>query len=228
VTVLGQAGRTRRQQLLFFTLSTLLGAFPLRAQDSVAAQLQVTLSADSAANGRRAPLVRTSNLLKDAPWIGLLRQGLPVRLRYRIEVWRSREAWLDALVRQSEWNLLIRHEPLLDQYSVLLAQGRSRTRRQVGTAGALEELLGLQYRIPAVAPTEPGTYYYAATLDVTTLSDSDVDELERFLRGELVAEGDTTTRRGSVVSRGARRLVLTLAGLPSLTLTGRSETFEVR
>ena len=94
------------------------------------------------------------------------------------------------------------------------------------TPGALAAALGLSYRIK-VTPTQQGTYYYVGSLEVTTLSDSDLDELERFFRGELQAVPDSQIS-GTTVGRGARRLMLRLAGLPSLKLTGRSDRFEVR
>lgn len=200
---------------------------PAVAQDTAQARLEVTLVADSAPEGSRTPVVRARNLLGDSPWLAALRQGLPVRLLYRLEVWRSRDAWFDVLERQYEWNLLIQHEPLLDQYTVVRLQGRQRTERRLATTGALAEVLGQGYRLVHTWPTEPGSYYYQVSLEVSTLSESDLDELERFFRGELQA-GDDTSRSGSLLGRSTRRLVLKLAGLPTLRLSARSETFQVR
>jgi hypothetical protein len=59
------------------------------------------------------------------------------------------------------------------------------------------------------------------------LSDSDLDELERFLEGD---PGDNGGRGnlGDALGRGATRFLLRLAGLPSLRLEARSQRFEVR
>ena len=72
----------------------------------------------SAAPPRRIRPSSTRNLLEDTPWLRTPAQGLPVRLQYRLEIWRSREAWLDDVVRQLEWTIVVRHEPLLDQFTV--------------------------------------------------------------------------------------------------------------
>jgi hypothetical protein len=156
----------------------------------------------------------------------MLRSGFPVRLHYRLEVWRSRAGWFDDMVRSQDWDVVARHEPLLEQFTVTRLVGRNRVENRYATPGALAAALGLPYRIK-VTPTEGGTYYYLGTLEVTTLSDSDLDELQRFFKGELQTVPDSASD-GSTVGRGARRLMLRLAGLPTLKLTGRSDRFEVR
>ncbi len=219
---LGNAGRLRayppRLRSLLGLLLLLAGARSAAAQDSAAVRLDLTLAGTA-----RDPLVSTRNLLEDTPWLSALRQGLPVRLQYRLEIWRSREAWLDEVQRQIEWTVVIRHEPLLDQFSVVRLLPNGVRRNVYGTPGALAAALGVPVRF-TVAPREPGTFYYAASLAVTTLSDSDLDQFERILRGEL----DPANGEGGTLLQRARRLVLRLAGLPTANLTARSESFEVK
>jgi hypothetical protein len=199
---------------------------PLSAQ-SPAVSLGVRLSADSTAQGARVPVVRSENLLTDGRWLSTLRSGLPVRLHYRLEIWRSRGGWLDLLTRQTEWDVVVRHEPLLDQYTLLTLFANRAQERRYATVDALSAALAFSYQVN-VRPSEPGRYYYTAVLEVSTLSDSDLDELERFLDGDL---GDVARGRGNVgdaLGRGATRFLLRLAGLLSLRLEARSPGFEVR
>ena len=207
-----------------------LAAVPLLqldAQEAHAVRLYVTLSPDSSQNGARAPIVRSESLLGgDSRWLAALRSGLPVRLHYRVEVWRSREGWFDIFVRQAEWDLLVRHEPLLDQYTLLTFAGASRQERRYATLDALGAALAFAYQVN-VRPTEEGRYYYAASLQVSTLSDSDLDELERFLAGDLRREAKGRENLGDALGRGATRFLLRLAGLPSLRLEARSDQFVV-
>lgn len=96
----------------------------LRAQDSRPVRLNVILAPDTGSRGSRVPVVRSENLLAtDSRWLSALRSGLPVRLHYRLEIWRSREGWFDTFDRQVEWDVLVRHEPLLDQYTMLTLVG---------------------------------------------------------------------------------------------------------
>jgi hypothetical protein len=197
------------------------------AQAPSSLRLTVRLSADSTPAGSRAPVVRSENLLNDGRWLAALRSGLPVRLHYKVEVWRSRGAWFDAFERQAEWDVVLRHEPLLDQYTVLtLVGGRVRERRYA-TVDALSAALAFAYQV-SVRPAQRGRYYYAASLEISTLSDSDLDELQRFLEGDL---GEVTQGKegvGDAVGRGATRFLLRLAGLPSLRMEVRSVSFDVR
>jgi len=204
-----------------------IGGPRLFAQAPEGVRLTVTLASDSAANGARAPIVRSENLLGDSRWLSALRSGLPVRLHYRVEVWRSRGGWFDAFVRQAEWDVLLRHEPLLDQYTLLTLVGGRAEERRYATVDALSAALAFAYQV-SVRPVDPGTFYYTATMEVSTLSDSDLDELERFLEGDLgeVAGGKETV--GNALERGTTRLLLRLAGLPSLRLEARSQEFGVR
>jgi hypothetical protein len=197
------------------------------AQASGAVRLTVRLAPDSTPSGSRAPIVRSENLLGDGRWLAALRSGLPVRLHYTVEVWRSRGGWFDAFERQAEWDVVLRHEPLLDQYTVLTLVGGRAQERRYATVDALSAALAFAYQV-SVRPMQPGRYYYAGSLQISTLSDSDLDELQRFLEGDLgeVAQGKEGV--GDAVGRGATRFLLRLAGLPSLRLEVRSVSFEVR
>ena len=119
-------------------------------------------------------------LFGDGRWLSTLRSGLPVRLHYRIEVWRSRNGWMDQLTRQVYWDVVLRHEPLLDEYTMLTIFGSRVQERRYATLDALTAALAFAYQIN-VSPTVQGSYYYSATLEVSTLSDDDLEELERFL-----------------------------------------------
>lgn len=209
----------RRVRLAFSLAAMACLVAPLHAQES---GLRLEVELDTARTGTRDPIVRTRNLLEDTPWLSTLRQGLPLRLQYRTELWRSREGWLDELVRQVEWTVVVRHEPLLDQFSVVrFLPPRRILQNRYATPGVLAQAIGVAYPL-RIAPSDPGRYYYSAVLEVTTLSESDLDEFERLIRSGL----DPGSSRRSLADR-ARRLVLGLAGLPTLTLRGQSAVFEV-
>jgi hypothetical protein len=197
------------------------------AAQSPPIEFHVRLSPDSTPAGARAPIVRAENVLGDERWSSALRSGLPIRLHYQVELWRARDGWFDTFGRQTGWDAVVRHEPLLDQYTLLTLAGKQRQERRYATLDALGAALGFAYRVN-IPPAEPGRYYYSATLAITTLSDSDLDELERFLKGDLGEVAGGREDFGDAVGRGATRFLLRLAGLPSVRLEARSDAFTVR
>ncbi|NNG17256.1 MAG: hypothetical protein HKM89_12320 [Gemmatimonadales bacterium] len=185
-------------------------------------RLEIALTGDSLNPPSIFPQVRTHNLLMRSPWVSLLREGLPVRLRYRLELWRSKSVWFDNLQQYVEWDVVIRWEPVLFEFSVRTFTSSGTRERRYATAEALASALGSTYRI-AIQPSARGTHYYVASLTVSTLSDSDIEELERFLRG--TDNEDTDRAIGDVIGRAMTRLLLRMAGLPSIRLEGRSRHF---
>jgi hypothetical protein len=219
----GPAGR--RLSGVILLLGALTGS--ARGQDTTQVRLEVGLARDSTPGGFRLPLVRTRFLARDDRWLAMLGSGFPVRLHYQVELWRAREGWFDALDRAVEWDVVVRHEPLLDQYTVTRLIGRNRREFRYATIEALAAALGTANQV-TVANAIVGRLYYVATLEITTLSDSDLEELERFLKGDLTPAAEGQADAGGAVGRGAKRLVLKLAGLPSMSLSTQSDRFEAR
>ena len=213
-------------RLLLLAALALPAAPPLAAQGADGVRLSVTLVPDATRKSGLLPEARVTGLLEDERWTSALLSGLPLRLHYRLELWRSRASWFDAAVRSIDWDVVVRREPLLDQYSVTtVLLGRTRLQRYPDLS-ALGNALGVAYRI-AVRASDKGEYYYVANLSVSTLSDSDLDEMDRVMRGEAGAATDDNGNVGDAVGRTARRMLLRVAGLPIMRVEGRSEAFDV-
>ena len=217
----------RAARLLILAALTLPFAPSLAAQGATGVRLAVTLVPDQTRKSAQLPEARVRGLLEDERWTSALLSGLPLRLHYRLELWRDRGSWFDAAVRAVEWDVVVQREPLLDQYVVTtVLLGRTRQQRYPDLE-ALGAALGVAYRI-AVRATDKGEYYYVATLSVSTLSDADLDEMDRVLRGENGAATDDGENLGDAVGRAARRMLLRVAGLPIMRVEGRSPAFRVR
>lgn len=180
--------------------------------------LEISVGRDSTTGQSTDPLVRTIDLLADGRWLTTLQEGLPVRLSYRLELWRPRSIWFDQLQRFVEWDVVVRWEPVLFEYSVRTITGSGVRERRYATLEALATALGARYQI-ALRPTAPEDHYYVGSLAVSTLSDSDIQELERFLQDD--AAGDSLDQGGGV-GRRMTRLMLRIAGLPRLRLEART------
>src|SRR5207247_1989881 len=56
------------------------------------------------------PRVQTTGLLADGKFVGLMRSGFPLRLHYRLELWRSRSGWFDQYISEASWDAVARHD----------------------------------------------------------------------------------------------------------------------
>lgn len=177
--------------------------------------------ADRAAGYR--PLLRVGGILGDSALEEAARSGLPLRLRFRIELWR--DGLFDSLEGSRTFSAVLYYEPLgrsfLVRSQVGLTEGRHFSTFEAAR-GALEGVYALDLR-----PARRGRYYYTAVLELETLSLSDLEELERWLKGEL---RPAVSGEGSVpgaVGQGVKRLFIRVLGLPARRYEARSDWFRV-
>lgn len=173
-------------------------------------------------NGYRA-IVRVGDVLGDRRLEQAARSGLPIRVRIRTELWRDR--FFDQLVDSASWSTVIVFEPLGQQFFVrsLPAGGGARRFDSFNGARAVVEseyLLGMR-------PSGPGRYYYTTTLQIETLSLGDLEELERWLQGELQPAVSGQRSVPGALTQGARRLMLRLLDLPQRRIDVRSDRFTI-
>jgi hypothetical protein len=157
-----------------------------------------------------------------------MRNGFPARLHYRVELWSVGGLFND-LERAVEWNVVVRHDPLDNTYRVARFAGD-----RVAQLGRYPEFRDAQaaaersFRAPITPRRRGRSYYYAVVLDVETLSLSDLDEVERWLKGELRPAVRGERNPGTAVTRGMRTLVVRLLGGESRRYELRSPTFAPR
>ena len=170
------------------------------------------------------PRVQSTGLLADGRFVALMRSGFPLRLHYRLELWRVRSSWFDQFVREVPWDAVARHDPLADDF-VLIRTGGSVTR--YATPEDLVRALEIPYTIPLHPPTgNNGRFYFLCRLEVTTLNDTDLEELSRWLKGDVGPAVSGEGNFGEALVRGAQRLLVRIAGLPRQRLEARSATFR--
>ena len=175
------------------------------------------------------PRVRSTGLLADGKFVGLMRSGFPLRLHYRLELWRVRTSWFDQFVREVTWDAVARNDPLADDF-VLIRQGGAVSR--YATPDELSAALEIPYTVTLRPTSTSGggggaRYYFVARLEVTTLNDTDLQELQRWLSGDVGPAVSGEGNFGEALARGAQRVLVRLAGLPRQRLEARSPTFRI-
>ena len=180
------------------------------AAAAVPAQRSARLEVSLPAVGE-APLVRAVGIISDRRMRDLLRNGFPARLHFRAELW-SESGWFNELLRSVEWDMIVQYDALSRSYRVARITDRP---EPIGTFQEFVQAEGAvadAYRVPITQPTRRGRYYYNVTLDAETLSLSDLDEVERWLRGELRPAVRGKRNPGTALSRGLQTLFLRLLG----------------
>jgi hypothetical protein len=147
-------------------------------------------------------------------------------MHYKLELW-STEGWFDDLLQRREWDVIVRYVPLDRKYIVSRIEGE--TISTLGTFDELsqvQELLAKPYRPPMRAAPPGERVYYNAELEVEMMSVNDLDELERWLRGEFRPAARGERNPGTAVTRGLRSLAVRLLGAEIRRYRARSVTFR--
>jgi hypothetical protein len=165
--------------------------------------------------------VQATDLLDDGRFLDLMHSGFPLRLHFRLELWQVRSNWFDRFITGVEWDAVARHDPLAEEFILIRTGGRV---TRFNTTEDLAAALAVPYRVP-IEPRGDGRFYVVGRLEVTTLNDTDLEELTRWLRGDLTPAVSGREDFGRALAHGAQRALVRIAGLPTLTLEGRSGTF---
>ena len=175
----------------------------------------------------QAPSVSSTGLLTDAAMRDLLSNGFPARLHYRLERWKSGR-WFDDIQAASEWDVILKYDVLGKRYQV--ARVVNKKALPLGDHATLEaaaEAAEAPYQTTISLPKKGQRGYYNLLLDVELLSLSDLDEVERWLRGELKPAVRGEKNPGTVLTRGVRTLVVRLLGGEKRHYEARSGTFRL-
>lgn len=209
------------RRLIGLVLVLAAAAAPLRAQD---AQMSIVLPT-AGAPVNAGPSIESAHLLT-AKTRELLLNGFPAALHYRLELWRG-GGWFDDLESSSEWDVFVFYDPVRHVYQVVRQHGKQR--EDFGAFGSLtsaEAAIDRGYRVPMQPRRAGAKYYYALSLDVQTLTESDLDALQRWLRGDFEPAVRGKNSPVSAISSGVGTLLSRILGGDKRHYERRSETFR--
>lgn len=172
------------------------------------------------------PLVRSRAILADPYLRELLQSGFPVRLSYRVELWADGR-FFDELQRSAEWEVRVIFRGVPQTYEVIQVVGDRPL--SLGTFARLEDAdvaAARPVRVPIRAPADDRRFYYLATLEVEAMSMTDLEELNRWLRGELQPTVRGQRNAGTALTRGIRSLATRLLGGERREYSERSPSFR--
>jgi hypothetical protein len=172
------------------------------------------------------PLVASGGLLADAAMRDLLANGFPARLHYRLERWVSGR-WFDDLKAATEWDVILKYDVLGKKYQVVrVVDRKSQSLGEYAGVDDAANAVEAVYKVAIPLPKKGQRGYYNLLLDVETLSLTDLDEVQRWLRGELKPAVSGKKNPGTAVGRGIRTLVVRLLGGEKRHYEARTGTFR--
>lgn len=199
-------------------LALLLGLM-LAAASPLLAQRRPALDVAPSAGGAAGAVVNATNLFAEQDIRDLVRSGFPASLHFRLELWRA-GGLFDDLEGRVDWELIVQYDPSAQRYRVVRRQdGQHDDLGSFSTLSIAQTVLERPSRA-TLSPDRGGVrYYYSVALDIEALSVSDLDQLERWLRGA------TSGTAASAVGNGVRTLMLRMLGGEKRHYTARSVVF---
>lgn len=206
-------------KLKFYFAAASIALYPAAA---TAQKPQVSLTLpERNALATEAPAIRSQSLITDGSTLDLLRNGFPARLHYRIERW-STGGWFDDIAAESEWDVVVRYDAMSKLFQVYRVVSKQTI--LVGRYSTIQEAdaaVGSSYHAPVSTPKKGKRSYYTLTLDIESLSLTELDEVERWLRGELKPAVRGKKNPGTAVGRGVKSVMVRLLG-------GEKRRYETR
>lgn len=206
--------------LVVITFITLF-AGRLSAQRSRGPSVDITLAA-----GNSLPAVAARGVLGEKAFDDLLRHGFPARLHFRAEQWVIGR-WFDDIVATQQWDVIIRYDLIDHLYEVFRVRDDGAV--ALGTYSAFSEARAaseLPFTPPFRADVRGQKGYFSVQVDVQTIEMSDLDEVQRWLRGEARPAVQGRRNPGTAVGRGFRTLVSRLLGGEVRRLEARTPTMR--
>jgi hypothetical protein len=187
-----------------------------------------TASTSSPASPALGPGIRAIDVLNEGQTRELLRNGFPARLHFKMEIWHSGFPF-STLEGSQEWNVIVRFDPLDKRFRAARLHEDS-----VTVMGDFEQYpqlaaaLAAPYIVPLAPKRHNAVYLYSATLDVEMLSLSDLDEVERWLRGEMGPAVRGQRDATGAIGRGLRLFFVRLLGAEQRHYQVTSREFRTR
>ena len=165
--------------------------------------------------------MRLGNVFEDQALVRALHSGLPLRIHVKAELWK--DGFFDSQQGKGDWRASVVYDPLERRYRVATG-GAGATELSVESLPAAREALQAAFALP-LQPFEAGRYYYLGQVEIETLSLTDLDELQRWLRGDLASAVRGDEEVGTAVERGFHRVVVRVLGIPARRYQVRTQAF---
>jgi len=174
------------------------------------------------------PLVLATNMLSSAHSREPLAAGFPARFHFLVTLW-SEGRFTNSIERRAEYDVLVQYHVAEKKYDVVQLMN-DRPPFSLGRFDRVEDAeraVARPTRVPITAFKSKKHFYYRATLDVQVLGASDLDELNRWLKGEVGPAIHGERNPGTALTRSIRMLMSRLLGGDSREFEAETGVFQV-
>lgn len=159
-----------------------------------------------------APSIRTTDVVTVKHTAELIRNGFPARLHYKVERWAA-GTFVNDVKATAEWEMIVEYDALTTMFRVVVVTDSGA--KLLGAFKTLDEAsakVAEPYRVRISLPRKGQKTYYTVKLDVEAMSLSDLDEVRRWLNGELRPAVRGRKNPGAAVTSGVRTLFVRILG----------------
>lgn len=196
----------------------------LQAQQRPTLEIVLPEASQIAATG---PVVQARNMLSLSKVRELLAASFPLRLHFRVELW-SEGSIINHIERTTEYDVVVRYTAMDKQYEVIqLVNDRPLSLGKYARIEDAEGAVARRTRVAITALSVRRRQYYLVTLETKMLSLTDLDEVERWLRGDLQPGLTGAASPGTIITRGLRTVAAKLLGSESAEYEASTPMFRV-
>jgi hypothetical protein len=172
------------------------------------------------------PATTISGVLTEGHRRELLTSGWPTAIHGRVELWKK--GFLGFFDREAsfEWDVIVDYSPATKLYYLRrIVDNQTELLGEVSTVEAAEQLLRRPFNVALLPRSRGGRYFYVLNVDISTLSLSDLEAWQRWVRGEARPAVQGKKNPATALQRGLGSLLSRVLGGDTQSYERRSDTF---
>lgn len=177
---------------------------------------------------RVGPLVIASGMLSSKSSRDPLAAGFPARFHFVVTLWSEGALFGNTIERRAEYDVIVRYSAMEKKYEVMqMVNDRPLSLGKFDRMEDAEGAIARPTRAPIRAFSSTRKLYYRVTLDVDILGASDLDEVNRWLKGEVEPAIHGDRDPGTTLTRSIRRLTSRILGGETREYEAKTAPFTV-
>lgn len=160
---------------------------------------------------------------------GHMKKGVPISFDYKLELWRSRAGWLDKLEDKAGIVYRLRYDTWDGGYTVISEQSHLVIENILEEDREASDLVKSSGRLTVSIDDTTGQFYMVGKLTIKTMSLSNLQEVESWLKGEI--SGAKKPRIKDAPDKFSEFLfntALKVSGLKNISAEIRTPFFEIK